>query len=60
MGALIPASRIASNVAGLGAHLGVVQRTPAPSVALDPAVEERLRALGYARGGSAGRPAQVE
>jgi hypothetical protein len=34
-------------VAG-SSRLGVVQPSPAPVVVLDPAVEERLRALGYA------------
>jgi len=57
MDGLIPASRGASS---LGAHLGVVRRTSALGVALDPAVEERLRALGYARGGSYPQPTQVE
>ena len=47
METLFPASREASSIAALGAYVGVVQRTPAPSVVLDLAVEERLRALGY-------------
>jgi hypothetical protein len=47
MESFFPASREASSLAALGAYLGVVEREPVPSVALDPEVEERLRALGY-------------
>ncbi len=45
---LFPATEEASSVAALGAYLGVVRRARVPPVVLDAAVEERLRALGYA------------
>ena len=48
MTSLFEATQEASSVAPLGAYLGVVQPSPAPVVVLDPAVEERLRTLGYA------------
>jgi arylsulfatase A-like enzyme len=48
MTSLFEATLEASSVAPLGAYLGVVQPSPAPVVVLDPVVEERLRALGYA------------
>lgn len=48
MTSLFPATQEASSVAPLGAYLGVVERSSAPVVHLDAAVEERLRALGYA------------
>jgi arylsulfatase A-like enzyme len=48
MTTLFPPTQEASSVAPLGAYLGVVQRSSAPIVSLDPAVEERLQALGYA------------
>jgi arylsulfatase len=47
MDTLFPASREASSLAPLGARVGVVQRSATPGAVLDPAVEERLRALGY-------------
>jgi arylsulfatase A-like enzyme len=48
MGSLFRPTQDASSTAPFGAYLGVVQRSPAPVVVLDPEVEERLRALGYA------------
>jgi hypothetical protein len=47
MATLFRATEAASSTAPFGAYLGVVQRSPAPVVVLDPVVEERLRALGY-------------
>jgi arylsulfatase len=47
METLFPASAEASSLAALGAYLGVIEREAAPTVALDPDVEARLRALGY-------------
>jgi arylsulfatase A-like enzyme len=47
MDRLFPVGARSSSLAALGAYFGVVERTPAPSVVLDPSVEARLRALGY-------------